>query len=61
MAGRRGNGEGCIFKNKDGRWEARITKGYDAGGKQQFKYFTAKTRQEVAQKLNNFITKKLIF
>ena len=55
MAGKRGNGEGCIFKNKEGRYEARITKGYNASGKQQFKYFSAKTREEVKEKLNSYI------
>ena len=58
MAGRRGNGEGYIFKNKEGYWEARITKGYNAQGKQQLKYFSAKTRQEVVKKLNDYIAEK---
>jgi len=58
MAKRRGNGEGYIGKTCDGHWEARITKGYDANGKQQFKYFSAKTRQEVAEKLNNYIVER---
>lgn len=58
MPKKRGNGEGCVFKNKDGRWEARITKGYDVNGKQQFKYFSAKTRQEVTQKLNKYIDER---
>lgn len=58
MANKRGNGEGYIAKTKDGRWEARITKGYNINGKQQFKYFSAKTRQEVAEKLNNYIIEK---
>lgn len=51
---KRGNGEGCIFKNKNGRYEARITKGYNAAGKQQFKYFSAKTQKEVLKKLDNY-------
>lgn len=51
---KRGNGEGCIFQYRD-RWYARITKGYNAQGKQIFKEFSAKSRQEVAKKLNDYI------
>jgi integrase len=46
---KRGHGEGTIRKRKDGRWEARITAGFDpATGKQRqiSKYF--KTRTEAA-------------
>lgn len=55
MAGRRGNGEGCIRQKQNGYWEAIITIGYDSKGKQLSKYFTAKTRAEVATRMNDYI------
>jgi len=55
MAKKRGNGEGCIRQLKNGYWEARVTIGYNEKGKQKFKVFSGKTRQVVAQKLNNYI------
>lgn len=50
--GRRGKGEGSIFKRKDGRWCGFITVGYDEKGNQKKKFFYGKTRQEVAEKIN---------
>jgi len=47
MAGKRGHGEGSIYKRKDGKWEAKASIGYDpATGKikRATRYF--KTRQE---------------
>lgn len=52
---KRANGEGGIYK-KGPYWEAVVTKGYDSNGKQLFKYFSAKTQQEVAKKLRDYIT-----
>jgi len=52
MAGKRGNGEGCISKRKDGTWCAVITVGRKPDGKLKQKFFYGKTRQEVAEKLN---------
>ena len=46
MSRRRANGEGSVYKRKDGRWEARIS--LDHGGR---KALYGKTRQEVARKL----------
>ena len=46
MSKRRANGEGSVYKRKDGRWEARIS--LDHGGR---KALYGKTRQEVARKL----------
>lgn len=54
MAGRRGNGEGCIRKKKSGRWEALMSNGYDKTGKPKTKYLSAKTRQEVIRKVDDF-------
>ena len=52
MARKRGNGEGCISKRKDGTWCAVITVGRKPDGKLKQKFFYGKTRQEVAEKLN---------
>ena len=46
--GRRGNGEGSIYRRKDGRWEARYTI-HPNGPKRRTLY--GKTRKEVADKL----------
>ena len=55
---RRGNGEGCIRKLKDGYWEARIQIGTQPNGKTKFKTFTRKTRKEVQDLLNEYIMKE---
>jgi integrase len=53
MAGRRGNGEGSIYRRTttDGRWCASVSLGYDENGKAVRKTVTAKTRAEVLKKL----------
>jgi integrase len=48
--GRRGHNEGSISKRKDGRWEGRISLGYE-GGTRKRKVFHGKTRREVQQQL----------
>lgn len=49
---RRGNGEGTIVENKKrGRWEGRITIGYDDAGQQLRRKLTGKTRGEVARRI----------
>jgi integrase len=53
----RGQGEGCISRRKDGRWEARISLGWN-GGKRRVKVYYGKTRQEVQEKLNGGLTDK---
>lgn len=40
-----------IYKRKDGRWEGRYIKLYDAGGKPKYGYVYARTYSEVKQKL----------
>lgn len=40
-----------IFKRKDGRWEARYVKGFDAAGKKKYGYCYAKTYREVKDKV----------
>jgi integrase len=49
MASKRGNGEGTIYRRKDGRWEARYTIHTAEGRKRPPIY--GKTRSEVAAKL----------
>ena len=50
MPKRRGQGEGSIYKMKDGRWRAAISAGY-RNGKPWRKVHTAATRGEVQEKL----------
>lgn len=51
MAGKRGQGEGCIYKRNDGTWAAVITTGRDEKGHQKRQFIYGKTRAEVAEKL----------
>lgn len=51
---KRGNGEGTIYKRSNGTWCAAVTSGMNPEtGKPKRDYFYGKTRQEVAEKLNN--------
>lgn len=47
--GRRGAGEGAIYKDASGRWRATVDLG-GKDGKRQRKYLSGKTRAEVAEK-----------
>src|SRR6056297_1774276 len=50
----RGNGEGTIFKRKNGKWQGAVTIGTDPQtGKQKRKYFYGDTSKEVARKMTN--------
>lgn len=50
--GKRGHGEGTITENKArGRWEGRITTGYDPDGRQIRRKVTGATRAEVVKRL----------
>ena len=53
MAKKRGNGEGSIYRRKDGRWAAKYT---SVDGKRKEVY--AKTRKEVARKLTEGISQR---
>jgi integrase len=53
MAKKRGNSEGSIYRMADGRWRAAVTVGKDANGKPKRKVFTASTRREVKDQLND--------
>ena len=48
--GRRGAGEGAIYKDASGRWRATVDLGWK-DGKRQRKYLSGRTRAEVAEKL----------
>ena len=50
MTGRRGHGEGSIYKRSDGRWAATIDLGWNEG-KRKRKTVYGKTRRDVAQQL----------
>lgn len=49
MAGRSGNGEGSIYRRKDGRWVGQYLVHTTKGP--QYRYIYGKTRQSVAEKL----------
>lgn len=55
MAKKRGQNEGSIRKRADGIWEARVTVGILANGKQNRKSIYGKTRQEVAAKMTDLL------
>lgn len=52
---RRGKNEGSIRLRKDGYYEARVTLGVDANGKQIQKSIYGKQRTDVAQKMNSLM------
>lgn len=56
MAGKRGNGEGSIFQDNNGRWRGVITVGINANGTQKKKIFYGKTRKEVSEKVNQALS-----
>ena len=51
MAKKRSNGEGTMRHRPDGRWESVIMIGYQDNGKPKCKYFYAKTRKELQDKV----------
>ena len=51
MAKHRANGEGCIRKKPDGRWEARYTDTRETDPKKRLKYITNKSQKEVIDRL----------
>lgn len=48
------SGDGHISQDARGYWNIRLTKGYDANGKQLFKYFTAKTKTKLLRKRDEY-------
>ncbi len=55
MAKKRGQNEGSIRKRPDGTWEARVTIGIMADGRQNRKSIYGKTRQEVNAKMTDLL------
>lgn len=53
---KRGQGEGSIYKRKDGRWAAAVWLGYQ-GGKLKRKTIYGKTRKDVQDRLNEELRK----
>ena len=47
-----------INKRKDGRWEARVIKGYDCNGKALYKYLYGRSYSEAKEKKMQFLTSK---
>jgi hypothetical protein len=59
MAGkRRAHGEGNIRQRPDGRWEARITVGYNPNGTRRRKSVYGKTQAEVRRELNKLASRR---
>jgi integrase len=56
---RRGNGEGSIYQRPNGRWEARVSIGYNAQGRRLRRTVYAWTKKEVQDKLTALQSKKL--
>ncbi len=52
MAKRRGNGEGSIYRKKDGTWCAVLTVGYDENEKRKQRYIYGRTKAEVLEMLS---------
>lgn len=55
MAKKRGQNEGSIRKRPDGTWEARVTIGIDANGKQIRKSLYGKTRKDVSEQMTDLL------
>jgi integrase len=53
MAGKRGNGEGSIYRRTDGRWVGQYLVHTAKGPK--YRYLYGKTRQAVAEKLTKAV------
>jgi integrase len=49
---RRGLGEGSIRERRPGQWEARVTVGFDARGRQVRRSLYGKSRAEAVAKMN---------
>jgi integrase len=50
---RRGRGEGSISQRADGVWEAKVSLGYDAGGKRRRVTVCGGSKKEVQDKLRD--------
>ena len=50
MPKRRSNGEGCLRRRPDGRWEITIMQGFTEDGRRSRKTFYGKTQKEANEK-----------
>ncbi len=55
MGKKRGNGEGSIVKIKENQWRGAVVIGRDLTGNLKRKWFTGKTRKEVADKMHSIL------
>ena len=55
MGTRRGNNEGCIYKDKQGHWRALVSLP-SSDGKYKRKYIYGRTRKEVSEKMNEMLS-----
>ena len=58
--GKRGSGEGSIYRRSDGRWVGVVALGW-LDGKRNRRSMYAKTRKEVQEKLNTALISHLKF
>lgn len=58
MAGKRSHGEGNIKQQKNGNWHAQLMDGFKENGKRNIVSFTARTKTEVLQLINNYKNQK---
>lgn len=58
MPKRRSNGEGCLRRRPDGRWEITIMQGFTEDGRRHRKTFYGKTQKEAKDKLRNYLQDK---
>ena len=58
MARKRSNGEGSVWKLKNGMWRGQLMDGYTDGGKKNIISFSGETRGEVLEKLRDYQNKK---
>lgn len=58
MGKKRANGEGHVYQKKNGDWEAMLTIGFNKKGKQRWKYFTGKTKQEALARMRKYQAEK---
>lgn len=58
MARKRGNGEGTVYRLPSGNWRCQVMDGYTNEGKRRVVSFTAPTRVEVLDKMQDFLSKR---
>lgn len=53
--GRRTNGEGCVYRVGDGKYVARIQIGWRDNGRPKIKSFTAESKKQALNRMNNYL------